>query len=172
MSQEQVQELTLADSKASYWSWLIGFMLLALLLPLLPAQFISGPMVNAILIIVTVILGKKSAIAIALIPSPIALLTGILPLVLTPMVPLILISNIILIFGFDALRKGNFWYGLGLGATLKFVWLFTSSQLINLIYLNGSLPPSILSMLSYPQLLTTLLGGIIAFAFLKTFKKI
>jgi hypothetical protein len=172
MSQEQVQELTLAESKATYWSWLAGFLALALVLPILPAQFISGPLVNAMLIIVTVVLGKRSAWALALIPSPVALLTGVLPLALMPMVPLIMISNLILIWGFDVWRNKNFFLALGLGSVLKFLFLFGTSHLLNTVYLHGALPKPILLMMSYPQLLTALMGGVIAYAFLKTLKKI
>lgn len=168
----RTKSLALENIRAGYWPWLAGLLSLSLVLPIIPAQFVSGPLVNAMLIIATVVLGRKSAIMIAIIPSPIALLTGVLPFVLAPMVPLIIISNIILIFGFDLLYRKNFWSGLGLGAGVKFLWLFAASQVLNQYVLSNSLPGKVLVMMSYPQLLTALLGGVIAFAFLKTIKKI
>jgi len=168
----RTKSIALENVETRYWAWLTAFLALSLILPIVPAQFVSGPMVNALLIIATVILGRKSAIMIALIPSPIAYLTGILSPVLLPMVPFIMISNIILILGFDALRQKNYWYGVGLGSFTKFLWLTAAVHMMNALWFSNVLMDKILFAMSYFQLMTALLGGVIAYAFLKTIKKI
>jgi len=172
MSEAETGALALPNEKLGYMAKMLGFLIAVMFLAILPAQLVSGPLVNAMLFIVCVILGRRSAVMIALAPSPIALLFGVLPLVLAPMIPFIMLGNIIMIYGFDYLRKKNYWYGVGLGAFLKFIFLFITSQMMIKYFLTGSIPAKIAVMMSWPQLLTALLGGVIAYGFLKAIKKI
>ena len=143
----------------------------ATLAPLLGNQSITGPIVNATLFIAVVTMGWRNAILIGLTPSLIALMAGTLPSVLAPMVPFIAFSNAMLIVVFGLFAKKNYWLGIASASFLKFVFLFgTSTILINLF--NIQLPKSIALMMSYPQLLTALAGGVIAYLFLKTIKRV
>jgi len=167
----------------------------ATLAPLLGNQSITGPIVNATLFIAVVTMGWRNAILIGLTPSLIALMAGTLPSVLAPMVPFIAVSNAMLIVvfglfakkpariatparhadashaGWQSVAGGNYWLGIASASFLKFVFLFgTSAILINLF--NIQLPKSIALMMSYPQLLTALAGGVIAYLFLKTIKRV
>ena len=91
--------------------WFVGLMLVASVLPrFVHNQFITGPIINATLFLAAAILGSGPAILIGLVPSVVALSSGLLPVHLAPMVPFIMISNAILILVFNYLKKINFTY--------------------------------------------------------------
>ncbi len=134
-------------------------------------QVISGPIVNATLIISVVLLGTESAILVGLIPSIVALSVGLLPAVLAPMIPFIMLSNVILVMVFGFVYKRSYWAGLVSASILKFLFLFfTSSVVINLV-IKTELAKQVGLIMSWPQLLTALIGGILAFGLLKFIKK-
>lgn len=104
------------------------------IVPLFHFQPITGPLVNAILFIGASLLGLEYALLIGLIPSVIALSTGLLPAILSPMVPFIMLSNAILIVTFIFFKKKNYWLGIITASVLKFIFLFsTSSIVVNLL---------------------------------------
>lgn len=144
---------------------------IVLLTPLIGNQGITGSIVNATLFIATIMLGYRSAIAVGLIPSLIALMSGTLPAVLAPMVPFIIASNAILILVFEVVRKKNYWFGITLASFCKFIFLWGSSSLLISFLYKGQIAKIILSIMSYPQLITALVGGIIAYIFLKSIAK-
>ena len=74
------------------------------------------------------------------------------------------------------MAKRNRWVALCVGALAKFVLLFGSVTLLTSsplhLEIGGKplpivIPPSLFTMMGYPQLLTALAGGIIAFGILK-----
>jgi len=172
MAEAEAKALVSPDERLRYYAKILAAFGIIMLLGILPAQMVSGPLVNATLFIVCVLISRRSAILLALAPSPIALLSGVLPFVLAPMIPFIMLGNILMIYGFDYLYKKNYWSGVGLGAFLKFVFLYVTSQLMIHYFLTGSIPVKIAVIMSWPQLITALLGGIIAYFFLKAIKKI
>jgi len=136
------------------------------------SQIITGPIVNATLFLTVILLGTESAIMVGLVPSLIALSAGLLPPVLAPIVPFIMMGNTILILVFSYLRKGNFWAGIISASILKFLFLhYTIAVVINLL-LKKEVASKVALMMSWPQLLTALVGGILAYLFLKSVKKI
>ena len=142
----------------------------ASLAPLFLSQQITGPVVNAILFIATVILGPEKAIIIALTPSPFALSFGLLPSVLAPMIPFIMLGNAILVYVFGALWRMNYWLGMVLSSFFKFIFLAISSNIVMDLLLKTELAPKVALMMSWPQLFTALTGGLIAYVFLQSFK--
>ncbi|NTV41109.1 MAG: iron hydrogenase, partial [Candidatus Moranbacteria bacterium] len=109
---------------------LVGISLVA---PFFHQQMISGIVVNATLFVAKIILGSQLAIFVGLFPSIIALSIGTLPAPLAPMVPYIMLSNVILIITFSYLKDKNYWLALGIASFLKFLFLFlTSSIVVNL----------------------------------------
>ncbi|MDD2758212.1 MAG: iron hydrogenase [Patescibacteria group bacterium] len=143
-----------------------------MLAPLFPNQFIAGPIVNALLFIVTVMLGLRAGVLMCFIPSLMALLGGLLPAVLAPFVPFIMFGNIVMVALFHWLRGRNFWLASGAGGVAKFIFLFITSQLFFKWFLSGSLAQGLALMLSWNQLYSALMGAIIAYVFLKTIKRI
>ena len=144
----------------------IGFVLLlgiATAAPLFPNQFITGSIVNATLLVAVASLG--------MIPSSIAVAVGLLPPVLAPMIPFIIVGNAILVVTFGYLRQRNYWLGLVSGSILKFAFLLGTSSIVISLLLNQNLASSVAVMMSWPQLVTALAGGMIAYGVLRGLRK-
>lgn len=149
----------------------VAFAGIAVILPFFHNQLFTGPIVNAIFYIAVVLLGVNRALFIALIPSVVAISVGLLPFVIYPIVPFIIIGNIIQILIFNIFKK-KFWLGVVLSALAKFIFIFGAGNIIFNLILKSNLSPAITLIFSWPQLLTALAGGAIAYLFLKMIKKI
>lgn len=134
-------------------------------------QLVTGPIVNATLFISAALLGAQAAILVGLIPSLVALSAGLLPAVLAPMVPFIMMGNTILVLAFNLLRKKNYWLAVVLASFLKFIFLAATSSLVIDLLLKKEVAQKVALMMNWPQLLTALAGGVIAFLFLKSIRK-
>lgn len=130
-------------------------------------QFIVGTIINALLISSVMFLGLRQAISIAIIPSLFSVFTGLMSFAILPFVPCIILGNLILILVFNFFKDKNYFLGGILGSILKFGFLFLTSA-----FLFSFLPQGILYAMSYPQLITALLGTFLAFIILKAFKRI
>ena len=128
-------------------------------------QFLTGPIINALLILSFLYLGKSKAFFLALIPSTVALSRGLLPLALAPMVPFIMISNCLYIIVFAKLQAKsqvkNF-LAILFAALAKTTFLFVISKLLMEKILATALASKIAMMMSWPQLWTAIVGGIMA----------
>lgn len=144
----------------------------ALALPaFIHVQWLTGPIVNALLILTLAFCGIRSALLLALIPSTVALSSGLLPALLAPAVPFIMISNVILILTVDYfMKKNKYIWGVAIGALLKFVFLFSSVTVISNLLYKKELATAVSTMMSWPQFYTALLGGLVAWFFIKKFK--
>lgn len=141
---------------------------MAVVLPLFHQQAITGPLVNAVLFVTTALLGIQTGIVVGLIPSVIALSVGTLPAPLAPMVPYIMIGNAIMIVTFALLKNKNYWVAMIVASVLKFAFLFASSSLVIGLLMKKELAASVAVMMSWPQLITALMGGMIAWVVLKS----
>lgn len=166
---EQVGAISKEVSKTGLFVFLFAGIMLA---PLFPNQFISGPIVNALLIIITVMLGLRSGILMCFVPSLMALVGGLLPAIMAPFIPFIMVSNIIMVFLFHKLRLKNYWLGAGVGSITKFIFIFITSQLFFNFFVAQAISKNIALMMSWNQLYSAALGSLIAFVFLKTIKRI
>ncbi len=125
-------------------------------------QAITGPAVNAMLLISGTYVGGLGAVIIGLLTPWIAFLRGILPPPLAPMIPFIMLGNAIFVIAYVITRgklgKGYAGSGIGLivGAIAKFLILSSAVRLI------VSVPPSVAKAMQVPQLYTAVLGGVIA----------
>lgn len=145
----------------------ILFVAIVTVAPLIKQQLIVGPIVNATLFISAATLGTAGAIMVGLVPSVISISVGLLPPVLAPVIPFIMISNAVLVSVFGILKKRNFFLGVAIAAIIKYLFLYaTSSVVINLL-LKKEVASSVAQMMSWPQLVTALAGGILAWGFLK-----
>jgi len=143
----------------------------ATVVPLFHQQMITGPIVNATLFIAAMLLGTQRGIFVGLIPSVVAFSAGLLSPALAPMVPYIMISNAILILTFNFLKDKNFWLAVGLSSFMKFLFLFSTSSLVLNLLLKKELADSVAIMMSWPQLITALTGGTIAWAFFRKIQR-
>jgi len=155
-------------------AWFVGLMLIASVLPrFVHNQFITGPIINATLFLGAVTVGVGPAILVGLVPSVVALSSGLLPLPLAPMVPFIMISNAILILVFNYARKIHFGAGAILASLAKYIFLYgTSFLVVNLITQKTIAAKAAATMMTWPQLVTALAGAIIAFGILKLMKRL
>ena len=170
-----VEALERVDAK-----WLTRFLSLTAVAVFLPffihLPWITGPIVNAILILVLLLTGLRSAILVACLPSLMALSGGLLPVVLAPAVPFIIISNMIFVLTVDWFYKrartdfNGYWLGVLSGAFLKFVFLFFSVSLLATFFIKASAMNIVTQMLGWSQLITAIAGGLIAFGVLKFLK--
>lgn len=139
--------------------------------PLFQNQLISGSLVNATLFIAASTLNIEGAILICLLPSLIALGVGTLPLALAPLLPYIMISNILLVITYIYLKNLNYWFKIITASILKFIFLFSISSLVVNLLFPKILATNLLIMMSWPQLLTALIGGGLAYSVVRNNKK-
>lgn len=149
--------------------WPLALTLGAVLLPfLIHNQWFTGPLVNAALIVVLFCLGWRAAALVAFLPSLAALGGGLLPIIAAPLIPIIIAGNLILITVIYQITKIKFslktyWFALTLAALAKFFVMFLAAK--GVTALLGWSPLNILinTMFSWPQLITALVGGVLAF---------
>jgi len=168
-----VQTKILAKVKWESIAWFISLMAVVAVVPhYVHNQFITGPIVNAVLFIAAAVLGAGNAILIGLVPSVVALVSGLLPTPLAPMVPFIMISNAILILAFSYTKKINYWAGVLGGTLFKYAFLYlTSTVVVGLISNQNIATKAAATMMAWPQIVTAIVGGVIAFGVLKLYEK-
>ena len=161
---------------------LVNFLVLASIAVFTPffihVQWLTGSIVNAVLIIVLFMVGVRSALVLCLIPSLMALAGGLISPVLAPIIPFIMMANVMLVLTVDRVYyyfkndlKG-YWVGLVVGAILKFAFLYFSLNIISKLLIKQELMAKVAQMMSWPQLATAITGGFIAWIFLKKIKRI
>lgn len=146
------------------------FVAIVVVAPYFLNQLLTGSIVNALLFIAVIILGLESALFLCLIPSIVSIYTGLLPMALLPMIPFIIVGNILLVLTFNFINKKGFWISAIPAAFLKFIFIWISGTLLA-NYIFTEVGNKIMLMVSWPQLLTAIAGASMAFIFLKTIKK-
>lgn len=168
-----IQTITLPKThNAIYYYSLIS---ISFLIPLFISgpQLLTGSIVNAFLFLSTYSFHKKRLLPIVILPSIGAVLNGILFGTFTPFLlyfmPFIWVGNYILTMVFASMiKKNSFIPSLFISTVSKSAFLF----LIAYLYVGIHLVPSIfLKAMGIVQLVTALLGGILAFAINKLIKK-
>jgi len=171
------KELVISQNiKWSKLAWTLGLVALGIVIPQLGLpQAVTGPLVNALLLIAVETAGVGAAVLVGLITPLNALAGGVLPLPLMVMIPFIGIANAILSTFYGALGGRNRALALIGAAVLKFAWLYgVTTWLIARpvqVVVGGApqavkLPATLVSMMQWPQLATALAGGLIAWAVL------
>ena len=128
-------------------------------------QFITGPLINAVLYLAAMIVGWQGGMLIGILTPVIASIRGILPPPLTPLIPFIALGNSILVILFFWLQSKNKIAGIIIASLAKFLLLVSAVKLV------VQVPPAIAQMMSLPQLITALAGGAIALVLAHFFKK-
>ena len=165
----------LALSRNVRWSQVVLTLALIALGVLIPQmglpQAITGPLVNALLILSVETAGIGPAVLVGLTTPLSALANGVLPLPLMLMIPFIGIANAILSTVYGALRARHKGLALAAAAVLKFAWLYgVTTWLVARplqVAIGGAaqavaLPPALVGMMGWPQLATALAGGLLA----------
>ncbi len=127
------------------------------------AQPLVGPMVNFVLLFSAITVGTVSGVLIGIATPLIAFFAGITPLF--PVVPFIIIGNVLLVMVFNYIRYKIKWYpeyaALVMAALVKFGFLAFSIRYLVILFVP-KVPPALMAALSLPQLYTALIGGILA----------
>jgi len=140
------------------------FLALAAIFPMLRfPQLVTGSAVNFVLLIACYVLGIAGGVTIGCLTPWVALIAGQMPFAYMP--PFIMIGNAIYVLAFGVLRRyrtSGMIFGIIVGALLKYLFLsFAVTKLVKA-------PANLVNMMSIPQLITALVGGLIAFVVMKT----
>ena len=163
-----ITEDTLSTTKVRVFIFAVFLAILIVLPALIHNQWITGPIVNAVLLMAAILIGPMEAVILGLMPSAMALSTGLLPLPLAPMVPFIMIGNTLLIVVFCYLRNQNYAFRLGISALVKFAFLHFAAVFVISDLLEQGVLGKLAVMMSWPQLATAIIGGIIIYPIVKT----
>jgi riboflavin transporter len=125
------------------------------------SQWITGPIVNAILLLTTVIAGPAAAMVIGSFPGILALSRGLLPLPLAPLVPCIILANALYILSFYYIRSWGLIIAVIAASLVKSIFLYIMTFYF-MPMINITLNKGLSIMMSWPQLITALAGGFIA----------
>ena len=151
------------------------------------SQYIAGSLVNLILVTAAALTGPFGGAAVALVSPLFAQIIGIGPGSVIPMmIPVIMLGNLAIVLVMHAFfrvtrsrQKGKIFInyaGAVTASVVKFGVLFlTSSYIVKPFFVPADVPPvkadTIIAMFSYPQLVTALIGSIIAVSILPTILK-
>lgn len=152
-------------------NYLLNIFLISILFfvpALVTEQAIVGPIVNASLILSLIFLGQSQAFVLAMLPSTVALSSGLLPLAMAPMIPFIILSNIIYLKTFAFLDEKKSGVVVVLAAAfLKSLFLSVVVRTIMLNLLSPVMTDNLINMMTWPQLWTAVVGGFLAMAIKK-----
>lgn len=127
-------------------------------------QFVTGPLVNALLFFAAATVGPVSAVLIGLCTPLIAFAFGIMPL--APAVPVIMLGNATLGLVFWYLLRSPY-AGIVAAAVAKYGVMWLGVNILVPFIININLPPKVAATLTTPQLFTALGGGVLALLILK-----
>jgi len=119
-------------------------------------QPVTGPVVNATLFLAAWLVGPLFGAAIGALTPVVALWRGILAAPLAPMVPFIGVANALQVVAAAYLRRAHVAAAVGVAAVVK--WAVLSVAVRTLV----DVPPPIAVAMQWPQLLTALAGGVLA----------
>ncbi|HTX86901.1 MAG TPA: hypothetical protein VMC41_02455 [Candidatus Nanoarchaeia archaeon] len=174
-----VQEQAAVKVDAAAIARFIGLASVVTFLPfIIHLQWLTGPIVNAVLILILFIVGIRSALLMCLVPSVMALAGGLLPAPLAPIVPFIMIGNVIFILTIDYFYRAaksqfnGYWLGVVIGGAIKYLFIWYMANLMLGLLLKRDLAIAVARLVSWPQFATALAGGAIAWVILKWLKRI
>lgn len=141
-------------------------------------NFVVGPLVNACLLVSTVLGGIWSGIIISVVSPFTSLINNHAPVAPALMLfaPVVAAGNAVLVLSFYFIKK--YWVAWGeytgilIGAVLKFFVLYSGIILFLRTFSFPKFAQTLIYLFGLPQLLTALAGGIIALVVLKPLKKI
>ena len=134
-------------------------------------QFVTGSCVNAVLAVGALAVSLPAAVGAAIISPFAAFLLGIGPQVL-PVVPMIALGNIVYVVLLGKLRLHKA-LSLTLAANAKFLVLYFGvvQLLCRILPLADAQKAMFSAMFSWPQVVTAIIGGVVALAITPVLKK-
>lgn len=137
------------------------------------SNFVVGPLVNACLLISTALAGVWSGIIISVISPFASLINNHAPVAaaLLPFAPFVAVGNAIYILSYYLLRKKSGAVGVGIGSLLKFAFLYSAINVFLQLFNFPKFAKVLTFLFGWPQLITALLGGIIALIVIKAYSR-
>ena len=133
--------------------------------------YITGPSINAVLIVATVFTGILGGLLIGCITPLVALTMGIVHPIVIPLVPVIVIANCTLVVTFYLLKNKNHYIALIAASFAKFfVFYIALNYLIK--FFDLKIPALMLVAFQLPQLLTALVGGVVGVVVARYLQKV
>lgn len=130
-------------------------------IPAFLSTFLIGSLVNACLLVAVETVGVQPALLIGIIAPIVAFFQQLLPLPIF-IIPVAL-GNAVYIGVFSIGRKWNSWLRIGIATSGKTVFMYAAfSWLLTLIAIPAKLATGLLLVMSWPQLVTGVVGGILA----------
>jgi len=142
--------------------------------PLFPpnlASFAVGSLVNASLLVSVGMVGLWGGLIISIIAPIVAFFQQQIKFIW--MVPIVAVGNAIIVWLFALVRKRKEWLALLIGAVAKFLflWIAMVQLAIPLSGLKGPAAQVMSLSFSWPQLVTGIIGGIIAISVLRVLER-
>ncbi|HYE81056.1 MAG TPA: ECF transporter S component [Clostridia bacterium] len=136
------------------------------------SNFVVGPLVNACLLVSTAVAGVWSGIIISVVSPFASLINNHAPVAaaLLPFAPFVAAGNAIYVLCFYLLKKKNIVAGIGIGAVLKFAFLYSAINIFLQIFQFPKFAKVLTALFGWPQFITALLGGLVALAVMKALK--
>lgn len=133
---------------------------------------VVGPLVNACLLVSTALAGVWSGIIISVISPFASLINNHAPVAaaLLPFAPFVAAGNAVYVLSYYLLRKKNAVVGVGIGSILKFAFLYSSINIFLQLFNFPKFAKVLTFLFGWPQLITALIGGILALAVVKVLK--
>ncbi len=136
-------------------------------------NFIVGPLVNLCLLVATMTAGLTGGVTIAVLSPFTSLINNNAPIAtaLLPFAVVIALANVTFVLIFYFLYNKNKYIGLVLGALAKFGLLFVGIRVFLNIFDYSKFTKKLFELFSWPQLVTALIGGIIAIPVIYSVRK-
>lgn len=137
-------------------------------------NFIVGPVINAVLLISSEIVGVFSGLIISIATPIISALTNksIMAPVVLAFSPFIISGNAIFVLCYFFLRKRGRIIAIAVGAVAKAAFLYASiSVFTRFVDIKAQWVKVLIGMFSWPQLITAIIGGAIAVIVIPVLKK-
>lgn len=130
-------------------------------IPMFLSIFLIGSLVNTCLLVALETVGAKPAVAIGLIAPLVAYFQQLLPLPI--MILPVALGNAIYIGVFLSGKRWNSWLRIGVAGISKGIFMYSAfSWLLGLIDIPTKLASPLLFVMSWPQFVTGVIGGILA----------
>jgi len=146
-----------------------------MLRPLIPLQgvgsnLVVGSLVNTSLAASSVVVGLWGGIIISIVAPIIAFLQQHIAFVW--MIPIVAAGNIVMVVLYGLFFKKNKWIAIGLSSVIKAAVLYLLVKAaINIVAVPEQAAKTLSLMFSWPQLVTAVIGGILASLVLKVLKE-
>lgn len=129
--------------------------------------YITGPAVNAVLLLATLYVGLEGGIIIAVCAPLVAYLVGATPIInlLFVMLPVIMVGNALICVPAHFLKNKNLPLGLAIGSVLKalFLWVVVCYVVLPGAAIPEKVALAAQSTFSITQLITAAIGSVIAY---------